>query len=153
MDGRVRVAEVLRYLTHLGGATATLVPGIVLLLVGGDARAVGMAVVMANVSSNAAVQLLKRMVARPRPCDANGHPLALVPLPDPFSFPSGHASAATAVALTLTLAYGWAGAVSLPIAALVAASRVTLRVHHLGDVVAGAALGAGGALLAATLLP
>lgn len=152
MHGRVMAAEVLRYLTHLGGATATLVPGIVLFLLGGDTRAVGMAVMMANLSSNAAVQFLKRMVARPRPCDANGHPLALVPPPDPFSFPSGHASASTAVALTLTLAYGWAAAPLLAVAGLVAASRVTLRVHHVGDVIAGCALGIAGAILASGIL-
>jgi membrane-associated phospholipid phosphatase len=39
----------------------------------------------------------------------------------------------------------------LPLAVLVAASRVTLKVHHVGDVVAGAALGMLGALLAGRL--
>jgi undecaprenyl-diphosphatase len=97
------------------------------------------------------VQVLKRWVARPRPCDASGQPLALVPLPDPFSFPSGHAAAATAVAVTLSLAVPPLTGILFPLAVLVATSRVTLKVHHLGDVLAGAALGLLGALLATRL--
>jgi undecaprenyl-diphosphatase len=140
----------MRYLTHLGGTTATLLPGLVLLFIP-TLRDVGAAVLIANASSNLIVQVLKRWVARPRPCDANGRPLALVPLPDPFSFPSGHATAATAVAVTLSLAVPSLAALLLPLAVLVAASRVTLRVHHIGDVLAGAALGMLAALLAARL--
>ena len=45
-----------------------------------------------------------------------------------------------------------AGERVLGIAALVAASRVSLRVHHVADVVAGAALGVAGAIGAAALL-
>ena len=141
----------MRYLTHLGGTVATVVPGLLLLLVP-ELRHVGAAVLLANASSHVVVQLLKRWIARPRPCDAGGHPLALVPLPDPFSFPSGHAAAATAVAVTLSHAAPALAGILLPLATLVAASRVTLRVHHVGDVAAGAALGLLGALLATRLL-
>jgi len=109
-------------------------------------------VLLANAASHVVVQLLKRLVARPRPCDGFGRPLALVELPDPFSFPSGHAAAATAVAATLTFARPLLAPFVLPLAVLVAASRVTLRVHHPGDVAAGALLGLAGALLAAHLL-
>jgi undecaprenyl-diphosphatase len=141
----------MRYVTHLGGTLATILPGLLLIALGGHERSVGVAVLVANASSNLVVQALKRLVARPRPCDANGHLLALVPLPDRFSFPSGHASAATAVATTLALAHGWLAPMLLPLAAVVAVSRVTLRAHHWGDVIAGALLGFGGAVLAAPL--
>ena len=140
----------MRYLTHLGGTTATLLAGLVLLLIP-TLRDVGAAVLIANASSNLVVQVLKRWVARPRPCDTSGRPLALVPLPDPFSFPSGHAAASTAVAVTLSLAVPSLAGILLPLAVLVGASRVTLKVHHVGDVVAGAALGLLGALLAGRL--
>jgi membrane-associated phospholipid phosphatase len=40
----------------------------------------------------------------------------------------------------------------LPIAALISASRVMLRVHHVGDVVAGVFLGLAGAVGAALLI-
>jgi undecaprenyl-diphosphatase len=140
----------IRLLTQLGGARVTLGLGVLLVLAGD--RTVGLAVLLANAASHVVVQLLKRLVARPRPCDGFGRPLALVELPDPFSFPSGHAAAATAVAATLAFARPLLAPFVLPLAVLVAASRVTLRVHHPGDVVAGALLGLAGALVAAHLL-
>jgi len=142
----------MRLFTHLGGATATITPGVLLLAVGGNVRHLGLAMLAANLLSHLPVQLLKRLVARARPSDANGVPLALVDLPDPFSFPSGHAAAATAVAVTASLAYPWIAPEALPLAFLVAMSRVTLRVHYLSDVVAGAILGLGGALAVHSLL-
>jgi undecaprenyl-diphosphatase len=99
-----------------------------------------------------AVQVLKRTVARPRPCDANGHPLALVDLPDPFSFPSGHAAAASAIGTTLVLSEPFLALLVVPLAVVVSASRVRLRVHHISDVVAGAALGVAGGIAGAALL-
>jgi undecaprenyl-diphosphatase len=115
-------------------------------------RRLGLVMLIANAISHLAVQVLKRLVQRPRPCDAGGHMLAMIAIPDPYSFPSGHAAAATALALTASLAHSWLIPAALLIAGLVVASRVLLRVHHLGDVLAGAALGAAGALLAARLV-
>jgi membrane-associated phospholipid phosphatase len=140
----------MRRLTHLGGARATLGAGAALIVLG-DRRA-GAAALLANAASHVLVQVLKRAVARPRPCDAGGRPLALVDLPDPHSFPSGHAAAATAVAATVSLSHPLAAVIVLPLAALVAYSRVSLRVHHWTDVLAGAALGLGGAVGAAVVL-
>jgi undecaprenyl-diphosphatase len=140
----------MRWLTHLGGARVTI--GIGLLLVAIGEQLVGLAALVALTMSHLAVQVLKRAVARPRPCDANGRPLALIDLPDPFSFPSGHAAAASAVGGTIALAHPLLAPVLLPLAAMIAASRVTLRVHHIGDVIAGAVLGLAGAAAAAALL-
>jgi undecaprenyl-diphosphatase len=131
----------MRYLTHLGGARITLGVPLALIAWGGPARTVGVAALVANVSSHLAVQILKMVIARPRPCDACGVPLALTALPDANSFPSGHAAASMAVAVTLTLAHPFAGPALLPLAMLVAVSRVKLRVHYVGDVIAGALLG------------
>jgi undecaprenyl-diphosphatase len=140
----------MRRLTHLGGARATLGTGLALVALG-EAR-LGAAALLANAASHLVVQVLKRLVARPRPCDAAGAPLALVDLPDPFSFPSGHAAAATAVAVTITWAHPAAGALTLPLATAVCASRMALRVHHASDVLAGALLGLGGAVGVASLV-
>jgi len=140
----------MRWLTHLGGARVTIGTGLVLIALG--ERQLGLAVLIALTLSHIAVQVLKRAVARPRPCDANGRPLALVDLPDPFSFPSGHAAAATAVAGAVSAAHPLAAPVLIPLAALIAYSRVALRVHHAGDVVAGVALGAAGVAAAIALL-
>ena len=142
----------MRILTHLGGARVTLGAALAFMAAGGDARQVGLAALVANAASHLAVQVLKRLVARARPCDASGRPLALVDLPDPYSFPSGHAAAATAVAVSVTIAHPWAGVVLLPRAAVVSISRVTLRVHHAGDVVAGILLGLLGAVGAYAIL-
>ena len=139
----------MRRLTHLGGARATV--GIGLALTVWHPR-LGLATLAALAASHVAVQILKRLVARARPCDVNGQLLAHVELPDPFSFPSGHAAAAMAVAVSVALAMPPAGVFLLPLAGLIAASRVTLRVHHLSDVLAGAALGAAGAVGAYHLL-
>lgn len=140
----------MRWLTQLGGARVTIGTGLALIAVGD--RDVGVAVVVALTLSHIVVQILKRAVARPRPCDAYGRPLALVDLPDPFSFPSGHAAAATAVAGAVSMAHPLAAPVLIPLAAWIAYSRVALRVHHIGDVVAGVALGAAGVAAAGALL-
>ncbi|HYX81818.1 MAG TPA: phosphatase PAP2 family protein [Gemmatimonadales bacterium] len=140
----------MRWLTHLGGARATI--GIGLLLVAVGEQMLGLAALFALTTSHVAVQVLKRAVARPRPCDANGRPLALIDLPDPFSFPSGHAAAACAVGGTIALAHPLLAPVVVPLAGLIAASRIKLRVHHVGDVVAGVLLGLAGAAGAALLI-
>ena len=140
----------MRWLTHLGGARATIGTGLLLVALG--ERRLGLAALLALTLSHVAVQVLKRTVARPRPCDASGRPLALVDLPDPFSFPSGHAAAATAIGTTVALYEPLFAPIVIPVAALVALSRVRLRVHHVGDVVAGAALGVAGAIASAALL-
>src|SRR5262245_54574325 len=140
----------MRWLTHAGGARITIGTG--LLLVAAGEQLLGLAALFALTTSHLAVQLLKRVVARPRPCDANGRPLALIDLPDPFSFPSGHAAAACAVTGTIAIAHPLLAPVLLPLAALISVSRVTLKVHHLGDVVAGVLLGLAGAVRAALLI-
>jgi undecaprenyl-diphosphatase len=142
----------MRWITHLGDAWATIGVGLGLWLAGGATAAAGRAALVANALSHVAVQILKRTVARQRPCDGNGVPLALVDVPDPFSFPSGHSAASTAVAATLAIAHPWLAPLVLPLAALVCASRVRLAAHHLTDVVAGVALGLAGALAAHSLL-
>ena len=140
-----------RQLTHVGGARFTVGVPLLCVALGSAERRLGLAMLLANAASHVAVQVLKRLVQRPRPCDAAGHPLALVPLPDPFSFPSGHAAAATALAVTLVLVYGWVALPALVVAGGVAATRVTLRMHHVGDVLAGVCLGAAGAILGYTV--
>ena len=137
-------------LTHLGGARVSIGAGLALIAAG--ERHLGATTLLANALSHVAVQVLKRAVARPRPCDPFGRPLALVELPDPFSFPSGHAAAATAVAATVSLQVPRLAPLLLPLAVLVAVSRVRLRVHHASDVLAGVALGLAGALAATLLL-
>src|SRR5882762_11537957 len=90
-----RGGRLMRWLTHLGGARVTI--GVGLLLIAAGEQLLGLAALFALTTSHLTVQVLKRAVARPRPCDANGRLLALIDLPDPYSFPSGHAAAASAI--------------------------------------------------------
>ena len=138
-----------RWITHLGGARATIGTGLLLVAVG--ETQLGLAVLVALTLSHVAVQVLKRAVARPRPCDANGHPLALVDLPDPYSFPSGHAAAVSAIATTVTLSEPVLSVQVVPLAVAISASRVALHVHHVSDVVAGVTLGVAGGVAGAAL--
>lgn len=136
-----------RFLTHLGGATTTLLVGVVLVLVP-LTRDLGLAALIANASSHVVAQLLKRRFLRPRPHLVLDALSPLVPIPDAFSFPSGHACAAMAVAMTVaTTAPMVVGIPMIGLALLVAASRVYLRVHFVTDVIVGMTLGTGGAML------
>lgn len=89
------------------------------------------------------VQVVKHVVARPRP------PAALMP-GDLTSFPSGHcANAATlTLALALLVRRRWTVALAVVWPVLMVVSRTYLHVHWLSDAVAGVSLGAAVALAA-----
>jgi undecaprenyl-diphosphatase len=142
----------MRWVTHCGDAVTTVGIALALMLAGGHLAELGRAALLANALSHVAVQVLKRTVVRARPCDANGVPLATVWVPDPFSFPSGHSAASMAVAGTVARVHPALAPAALGLAALVGVSRVRLKVHHPSDVVAGAALGLGGAIAARLIL-
>ncbi|MFD9499504.1 phosphatase PAP2 family protein [Streptomyces sp. NPDC060035] len=86
-----------------------------------------------------------------RPCrDIPGvRSIAPCPAPRDWSFPSNHAVIAAASAMKLLFTWRSAGLLTLPLAVLVALSRVYVGVHYLHDVAAGLLLGA----LVAPLLP
>lgn len=84
--------------------------------------------------------VVKSLFRRPRPVNALPRPLYLR-IPRTTSFPSGHASSAFLAASVLSardprLRHVYHGA-----AAVVAASRIHVQIHHASDVAAGAALG------------
>jgi undecaprenyl-diphosphatase len=88
-------------------------------------------------------ELVKPLVARPRPFDIDTAYRLLIQAPSGYSMPSGHTSASFAAATVLLFAplkRRWkAGAFVL--AALIAFSRLYLFVHNPSDVLAGAVLG------------
>ena len=85
---------------------------------------------------------------RPRPYVA--HPaqahLFIAPSGDP-SFPSDHATAAFAIAVSLLLRSRRVGYLTLGMAVVLAVARVAVGVHYPSDVLAGALIGTGSALL------
>lgn len=85
--------------------------------------------------------ILKPWIARERPCWLDSSVQLLIAEPRDYSFPSGH-SMASAVAAALMLRFerrlGW---IAVPLALLIAFSRLYLYVHFPSDVLAGILLG------------
>ena len=88
-------------------------------------------------------QGIKRLFRRSRPTET-GDDRFQVRKPSTSSFPSGHATSAFMAATVLT---SWGGRRTGPLwfglAAVVASSRVFVRIHHASDVVGGAFVGLG----------
>jgi undecaprenyl-diphosphatase len=91
--------------------------------------------------------VLKPLARRPRPLiERTPVVRRLRRAPRTTSFPSGHAASAAAFTAGVAMEKPAGGAALAPLAAAVGYSRIHVGVHHLSDVVAGAALGAGVAL-------
>lgn len=87
--------------------------------------------------------LLKNYIRRERP---SGLPVFIRPS-DRYSLPSGHTAAAFVMACLLTAFYPTFAALAFFWASCIGASRLLLGVHYLTDLIAGALLGTGCALL------
>lgn len=84
---------------------------------------------------------LKNLFARPRPCWLDESVPLLIARPSDYSFPSGHTMAGAIGVTILTAAdrrFGWA---AIPLAVLIAFSRMYLYVHFPSDILGGAVLG------------
>jgi membrane-associated phospholipid phosphatase len=139
--------------THLGGATFTILAGLVLAVVP-ETRAIGVAALVANTVSHLAAQWIKRRFSRRRPHLALEAFIPLAAIPDEYSFPSGHACAAMAVGATIAPTLPLLPGVGvLALAFFVGASRVYLRVHFVTDVIVGLLLGALGAWVGWVVVP
>ena len=89
--------------------------------------------------------LLKHLFARIRPCEINTAAQLLIPEPADFSFPSEHTAASFAAVTALFLAGEkrlWK--IALPVAMLIAFSRLYLYVHYPTDILGGMVTGAPG---------
>lgn len=85
--------------------------------------------------------ILKNAVARPRPCWLEPAIELLIKNPTDFSFPSGHTLSSTIAAVILTLTNKKFGYFAIPLATIMAFSRLCLFVHFPTDIFAGAVLG------------
>ncbi len=79
----------------------------------------------------------KNIVARPRPFMFNEAISLLIPKPLDFSFPSGHTIASFISVFILFKIKKWMGWAALPIAILIAFSRMYLYVHFPTDIIGG----------------
>ncbi|MFN7992942.1 MAG: phosphatase PAP2 family protein [Bryobacteraceae bacterium] len=127
--------------------------GLIILLFGGPLRfrAMGAAALAAALGITMFL-FLKKRTGRKRPCAIEPHCWSKLLPPDQFSFPSGHTIMAFSVSLSLSVFYPELLIGLLFCAVSIAISRILLGMHFLSDVLAGAALGSGLAVAAASLL-
>lgn len=85
--------------------------------------------------------ILKPLIARPRPCWINETGSLLISIPRDYSFPSGHTLSSVIGAVSLTIANRKFGFVAIPLAALIAFSRLYLYVHFPSDILASIVIG------------
>ncbi|MEO3871790.1 phosphatase PAP2 family protein [Nonomuraea sp. B12E4] len=86
-------------------------------------------------------EVVKAFVREDRPCRGGVATIAACPPPDDWSFPSNHSVIAAGAAGALVLAWRALAWVVLPLAALMAFSRVFVGAHYPHDVAAGFLLG------------
>ena len=89
---------------------------------------------------------VKHAVARVRPCKVLDNVHKMVGCGNSGSMPSSHAANCTAATVVLWLFYRRSLRIALPVTLLVGISRSYLGAHYPGDVLVGAALGAGSAV-------
>ncbi|MDI6878736.1 MAG: phosphatase PAP2 family protein [Desulfitobacteriaceae bacterium] len=92
-------------------------------------------------------EVLKNLVARPRPFLTLADARVLVEKSNQFSFPSGHTTTSFAPALAFYRKNRAVGRAALILAACIGFSRIYVGVHYPLDVLGGALLGAGVGLL------
>ena len=114
-------------------------------------RAAGRGVLAIAIAATLANGPAKLLVRRRRPTSLRHVPLLATPRSS--SFPSGHSASAFAFATATSAEIPLLGPALLPLAAVVAYSRVYTGVHYPSDVIAGAAIGIGSGLLAVRLPP
>ena len=111
------------------------------LLYGTQAIYVSLLMVAVGIVNLLIYKVIKRATERERPCSVNAQiRLGTAPL-DHYSFPSGHTLHAVAFTIIVVFYYPHLGAILIPFATLVAASRVILGLHYPTDVAAGALIG------------
>lgn len=86
-------------------------------------------------------QVMKHLIARPRPCRVLVGINEIAGCSRTFSFPSGHASMSFSIAFVMIKFYRWQAIPILILAGLVAYSRIYAGVHYPSDVAAGLLLG------------
>lgn len=111
-----------------------LMPKLILLSNGGAVWLLAVGVLVGNVC-------LKNLIARPRPCWLDSSVRLLIADPTDYSFPSGHTLSSVIGATILTKTDRRFGYAAIPLAALIAFSRLYLYVHFPSDVLAAAVLG------------
>lgn len=96
--------------------------------------------------------LLKPLIGRPRPFELSSRVRPLIPPPSDHSFPSGHTASSIAAAASLWLAGSPLWKAALPMALLIAWSRMYICVHFVTDILGGIGTGLLSAALGKALM-
>lgn len=145
--------RLLSTLTHLGGATITILASTLLLLFGtSDWREVGLRCITALVLSHIPVAIIKKAYPRLRPYIVFPETNTCSNLLTDHSFPSGHTTAIFSIVTPIILYLPIIGSVLLPIAFIVGFSRIYLGLHYPSDVMVGAMIGTISAVISVALI-
>jgi undecaprenyl-diphosphatase len=138
--------------THLGGATATIVFLLGwLLFMPKPVQGWALEALIALGTSHLAVRFLKKYKPRIRPYLKLTH---LHTFPNPltdYSFPSGHTTAAFSIAMTFALHSSVMMMILIPYAMIIGFSRMYLALHYPTDVLIGTFLGSSFAFIVVNL--
>ena len=121
------------------------------LLYGGAALRAVLVMALTGAVGVALYSFLKRIFVRERPFITHAAIDRGAAALDRYSFPSGHTLHAVCFTWQASAHFPELAWVLLPLATLIAASRVVLGLHYPSDVLAGAALGAGLAVVGLAL--
>lgn len=116
--------------------------GALALFYGSDGRLVALQCAVAGVAGLALYRLLKNVLVRERPYMTHAAIVCAGKPLDRFSFPSGHTLHAVCFTLVICNGLPMLAIVLVPVAVLIALSRVVLGLHYPSDVLAGGLLGA-----------
>ncbi|MCY9660340.1 phosphatase PAP2 family protein [Paenibacillus chondroitinus] len=139
-------------ITHLGGATATIVISLCCALFGqGALQTAGFQALIALTISHIPVAIIKKKYPRLRPYLV--HPQTITyknPLTD-HSFPSGHTTAIFSIIIPFIAAMPLLGIILLPLALIVGLSRIYLGLHYPSDCLVGSLIGTAASLTTVAL--
>ncbi|MGW2647078.1 phosphatase PAP2 family protein [Streptomyces sp. NPDC001393] len=119
-----------------------------------SAMAVALAAPVAVVAAFAVTEVIKKLVAEPRPCRALPHDFYVnsCPAPTDYAFPSGHTTTAAATAAALFLLDRRLAAIAAVCTVLEGFTRVYVGDHYPHDVLGAILIAAPVALVAAMVL-
>jgi undecaprenyl-diphosphatase len=142
------VQYILNIITHVGGAAFTIVTTLsIAIFAGGELGKTGWQAFAALAFSHVPVAIIKRLYPRLRPYLVLPRTNIGKQMLKDHSFPSGHTTAVFASATPFILAFPMIGFILIPVAFVVAFSRIYLGLHYPSDCAAGMIIGTGAGYL------
>ncbi len=134
-------------LTHIGGATATLLTtSFVTLIASPSVARIAISALLSVIISHIPVAIMKNVFRRLRPYRELSSTLLPTQLLDDHSFPSGHATAICAATMPFVFFHALHVFWAIPLALIVSLSRIVLGHHYPSDVLVGMCIGTSSAL-------